>query len=190
MNTRKRCPWAEHSDLYRAYHDEEWGVPVTDDRKLFEFLILESAQAGLSWITILKKREAYRRAFDGFDPSKIACYDTAKMEALMQDPGIIRNRRKIEASIQNARAFLDIQSGFGSFSNFIWRFTGGSPIVNHYTSMREIPDRTPLSIEIASELKRRGFCFLGPTIVYAHMQATGMVNDHLTECFRHKELSV
>ncbi|MBN2805633.1 MAG: DNA-3-methyladenine glycosylase I [Prolixibacteraceae bacterium] len=183
-----RCSWAEGSEIYQAYHDDEWGVPVYDDRKLFEFLVLESAQAGLSWITILKRREGYRRAFADFNPSVVATFDEAKVEELMQDTGIIRNRMKIESAIGNARAFLQIQEEFGTFSNYIWGFTGGKPIVNHFTNARELPAQTPLSIEIAKDLKKRGFRFLGPTVMYAHMQATGMVNDHYTSCFRHPDL--
>lgn len=183
-----RCSWAEGSELYRAYHDEEWGVPVYDDQKLFEFLVLESAQAGLSWITILKRREGYRKAFAGFNPEIVATFNSYKVEELMQDTGIIRNRMKIESAIGNARAFLEIQAEFGSFSKYIWSFTGEKPIVNHYTVASEVPAQTQLSVEIAKDMKKRGFRFLGPTVLYAHMQATGMVNDHYTSCFRHKEL--
>jgi DNA-3-methyladenine glycosylase I len=184
-----RCSWADGSDLYRTYHDEEWGVPVYDDQKLFEFLVLESAQAGLSWITILKRREGYRKAFAGFNPEIVATFNAHKVEELMQDTGIIRNRMKIESAIGNARAFLNIQAEFGSFSNYIWGFTGGKPIVNHFALPSEVPALTPLSIAIAKDMKKRGFRFLGPTVLYAHMQATGMVNDHYTTCFRHKEVA-
>ena len=185
----KRCEWAEGSEIYQRYHDEEWGVPVYDDRKLFEFLILESAQAGLSWITILKRREGYRNAFANFDPEKVAKFDQKKVEELMQDTGIIRNRKKIKSAIANAQAFLKIQQEFGSFSVYIWNFTGGKPIVNTFDKLSELPAKTELSEKIAKDLKKRGFSFLGPTVIYAHMQATGMVNDHLTSCDWHKELS-
>jgi DNA-3-methyladenine glycosylase I len=185
----QRCEWGDSSDIYRHYHDEEWGVPVYDDQKLFEFLVLESAQAGLSWITILKRREGYRKAFSNFDPVIVAQYDESKVEELMQDTGIIRNRRKIIATITNAIAFLKVQQEFGSFNNYIWNFIGGKPIVNHFTTMKEIPAQTELAVKLSKDLKKRGFTFLGPTIVYSHMQATGLVNDHLTYCFRHRELS-
>lgn len=185
---KTRCEWGDSSDIYRQYHDEEWGVPVYDDRKLFEFLVLESAQAGLSWITILKRREGYRRAFADFDPDIVAQYDEHKVEELLQDTGIIRNKLKIRATISNAKAFLKVQEEFGSFSNYIWGFVGGKPIVNHYASMKEIPAQTELAVKISKELKKRGFSFLGPTVLYSHMQATGLVNDHLTHCFRHGEL--
>ena len=185
----KRCAWGDGSDIYRKYHDEEWGVPVYDDRKLFEFLILESAQSGLSWITILKRREGYRKAFANFDPEVVAKYDEAKIEELMQDTGIIRNRKKIEAAIQNARAFLEVQKEFGSFSNYIWKFVGDKPIVNHFTETSSIPAKTELSEQIAKDLKKRGFGFLGPVVMYSHMQATGMVNDHYNYCFRYHELN-
>jgi DNA-3-methyladenine glycosylase I len=180
----KRCPWGTSDELYIRYHDEEWGVPVYDDRKQFEFLVLESAQAGLSWHTILKKRENYRKAYDGFDPFKVAQYDEQKVEQLMQNAGIIRNRRKIESSINNARLFLDIQKEFGSFCNFIWGFVGGKPLVNHWEDISEIPAKTELSDSISNDLKKRGFKFLGSTIIYSHLQATGIVNDHLKSCFR------
>jgi DNA-3-methyladenine glycosylase I len=182
-----RCEWSIGSEIYTKYHDEEWGIPVYDDRKVFEFLILESAQAGLSWITILKRREGYRNAFAGFDPEKVALFDADKVEELMLDAGIIRNRRKIEAAIGNAKAFLKVQHEFGSFSAYIWKFVGGEPIVNHFETLKELPAKTELSEEISKDLKKRGFVFLGPTIVYAHMQATGMVNDHLISCFRHSQ---
>lgn len=184
----KRCEWAEGSEIYQRYHDEEWGVPVYDDRKLFEFLILESAQAGLSWITILKRREGYRNAFANFDPEVVALYDGNKVEELMKDTGIIRNRKKIESAITNAKAFLKIQQQFESFSQYIWNFVGGKPIVNSFDKLSELPANTELSVIIAKDLKKRGFSFLGPTVIYAHMQATGMVNDHLTSCFRYYEL--
>ncbi|MFU0831650.1 MAG: DNA-3-methyladenine glycosylase I [Oscillospiraceae bacterium] len=179
-----RCGWCESDALYRAYHDEEWGVPVHDDQKHFEFLILESAQAGLSWITILRKREAYREAFDGFDPRKVAAYDNNKIRKLLQNPGIIRNRRKIETAVNNARRFLEVQKEFGSFDRYIWEFVGGKPIVGHYKTLDEVPSKTALSEAISRDLKKRGFQFLGPIIVYSYLQATGLVNDHLDSCFR------
>ena len=184
---RNRCPWGTVDELYIRYHDEEWGMPVHDDKKQFEFLVLESAQAGLSWHTILKKRENYRKAYDGFDPIKVAKYDKAKTEELMQNAGIIRNRRKIEASINNAKKILEIQKEFGSFCNYIWGFTGGKPIVNNWIDISQIPARTELSDKISADLKKRGFKFLGPVIVYSHLQAAGIVNDHLKSCFRWEE---
>jgi len=185
----ERCEWGNSSEIYQKYHDEEWGVPVYDDRKLFEFLILESAQAGLSWITILKRRDGYRKAFANFDPEIVAQFGETKVEELMQDTGIIRNRMKIVSAIQNAKAFLKIQSEFGSFSNYIWSYTGGKPMVNYFEKLSELPAKTELSEKISKDMKKRGFSFLGPTVVYAHMQATGMVNDHLIHCFRHFELT-
>jgi DNA-3-methyladenine glycosylase I len=182
-----RCPWPV-DDLYIAYHDLEWGVPAHEDRKLFEFLVLEGAQAGLSWHLILKKRENYRAAFDQFDPQKVARYTAAKIARLLGNPGIVRNRLKIAAAVQNARSFLSVQEEFGSFDRYIWRFTEGRPIVNHWRSMKEVPARTAESDAMSRDLKQRGFKFAGSTICYAHMQATGMVNDHLTGCFRHEEL--
>ena len=182
---KTRCPWCGNDALYVAYHDREWGVPVHDDRKLFEMLILEGMQAGLSWITILKKRESFRTAFDNFDPEKVTRYDGEKIAELLENPNIIRNRLKINSAVTNAKAFLEIQTQFGSFDKFIWRFVGGEPQVNHYRSLDEIPAKTPLSDEISRELKRRGFKFVGSTIVYSFMQAVGMVNDHLVSCFRH-----
>jgi DNA-3-methyladenine glycosylase I len=186
---KSRCPWCEGDDLYIRYHDSEWGVPVFDDRKQFEFLVLESAQAGLSWLTILKKRENYRRAFDNFRADIVAGYDEKKVEELLNDPGIIRNRRKIAAAVNNARQFIRIQERFGSFCSYFWEFTGGKPIVHYYKELAEVPAKTELSEQISKDLKQRGFTFVGPTIVYSHMQATGMVNDHLTGCFRHAELA-
>jgi len=187
---KKRCDWVpENDELYIAYHDEEWGVPVYDDQKLFEFLILEGFQAGLSWRTVLYKRENFRKAFDGFNAEKIARYDERKIGQLMQNKGIIRNRQKILACINNAQRFLEVQQKYGSFAEFIWRFTDGKPIVNHWKSLSELPARTELSDLISRELKNLGFKFVGSTIVYAHMQATGMVNDHLVDCFRHLELT-
>jgi DNA-3-methyladenine glycosylase I len=172
------------------YHDREWGVPVHDDRKLFEFLILEGMQAGLSWMTILRKRDNFRSAYDDFDPTKIARYDQVKFEELMDNPGIIRNRRKIEAAAQNARAFQAVQAEFGSFDAYMWGFVGGKPKVNSWVSMAEIPAQTDESLILSVDLKQRGFNFVGPTILYAHMQATGMVNDHTTDCFRYLECQV
>ncbi len=185
----KRCVWAGNDPLYCAYHDKEWGVPLHDDRALFEFLTLEGAQAGLSWITILKKRPAYRAAFDGFDAAKIARYGTGKIESLMQDAGIVRNRLKIEAAVINARKFLEVQDEFGSFDAWIWRFVEGEPRQNRWRAHAEIPAQTSESDAVSKELKRRGFKFVGSTICYAYMQATGMVNDHTVDCFRHRELS-
>lgn len=182
-----RCPWPI-DDLYRAYHDTEWGVPVHDDRALFEFLILEGAQAGLSWHTILKKRDAYRAAFDQFDPQKVARYTDAKMRRLLLNPGIVRNRLKLAAAVRNARAFLKVQEEFGTFDHYIWRFVEGRTIVNHPRTMADVPARTAISDAMSKDLKQRGFTFVGSTICYAHMQATGMVNDHLVGCFRHREL--
>ncbi|MDR2478229.1 MAG: DNA-3-methyladenine glycosylase I [Treponema sp.] len=184
----KRCEWCEGSDLYRDYHDTEWGVPVFDDRKHFEFLVLESAQAGLSWITILKKRENYRRAYDNFDPEKVARYSQRTIERLLANSGIVRNRLKIAASVNNAKQFLKIQQEFGSFSAYLWSFTGGKPVHGKWKTLAELPARTALSDQIAASLKQRGFRFLGSIIMYSHMQATGIVNDHLTGCFRYREV--
>ena len=184
-----RCSWCGDDPDYVAYHDHEWGVPVRDDRTLFEFLILEGAQAGLSWITILRKREAYRAAFDGFDPVQVAGYDGTKLEELLANPGIVRNRQKVGASVGNARAFLEVQQEYGRFSNYIWSFVDGRPIQNSWQSLDQIPATTPLAESISKDLKQRGFRFVGPTIVYAHMQATGMVNDHLVKCFRYREVA-
>lgn len=186
---KHRCSWCLSSETYRTYHDTEWGVPVRDDRKMFEFLLLESAQAGLSWITILKRREGYRRAFANFDPQIVATFDAQKIEELMQDTGIIRNRKKIESAIKNAQAFLQIVESHGSFCNYIWAFVDGKPIVNQFKSLSEVPPVTPLSEQISKDLKKRGFSFLGPTVVYAHMQAIGMVNDHVTDCYRWAQLA-
>jgi len=185
----KRCPWPGSDPLYVAYHDEEWGVPERDDRALYEKLVLDGFQAGLSWITILRKREAFRRAFDGFEPEKIARYPQKKVAALMQDAGIVRNRMKIEGSISSARAWLDMMEAGPGFSAFLWDFVDGKPIVNRYRSMSQVPAETPISRAISKELKSRGFKFCGPTIVYAFMQATGMVNDHLITCHRHAVLA-
>jgi DNA-3-methyladenine glycosylase I len=185
---KQRCTWPGDDPLYCAYHDEEWGVPLHDDRRLFEFLILEGAQAGLSWITILRKRENYRASFDDFDANRIARYDANKIESLLQNSGIVRNRLKVQAAVNNAQKFLNVQEEFGSFDTFIWQFTGGQPKQNKWRSFAEIPASTPESDVMCKELKRRGFKFVGSTICYAHMQATGMVNDHTTDCFRHAEL--
>jgi DNA-3-methyladenine glycosylase I len=185
---KQRCIWAGSDTLYQHYHDTEWGVPLHDDQRLFEFLILEGAQAGLSWITILRKRENYRVAFDGFDATRIARYDANKIESLLQNAGIVRNRLKVEAAVVNAQRFLDVQKEFGSFDKFIWQFVGGKPKLNKWRSQNLVPATTPESDTMSKELKRRGFKFVGSTICYAHMQATGMVNDHTTECFRHAEL--
>ncbi len=182
-----RCPWAQ-SDLMIRYHDEEWGVPIHDDTRLFEFLILEGAQAGLSWETVLRKRDRYRTVFDGFDPLKIARYDAKRLRALLADPGIIRNRLKISAAITNARAFLEIQREFGTFDAFIWQFTGGKAIQKPRRSLNHVPAQTELSDAMSKALKKRGFRFVGSTICYAFMQATGMVNDHLATCFRAADL--
>ncbi len=183
-----RCPWAGSDPLYIRYHDEEWGVPVHDERRLFEFLVLEGAQAGLSWITILRKRQAYRRAFARFDPKKVAQFGAAQVKTLLNDAGIVRNRAKIEAAITNARCFLDVQREAGSFDRFMWQFTGGTPIQNRWRKIADVPAKTAEAEALSRELKRRGFRFVGPTICYAHMQAVGMVNDHLVTCFRHREL--
>ena len=179
-----RCAWVSDDPLYVAYHDREWGVPVHDDRTLFEFLILEGAQAGLSWITILKKRENYRRALDGFDVHKIARYDAAKVRALLADPGIVRNRLKIAATIQNAKSFLDVQKEFGSFDAYIWKFIGGKPLLSDWQTNADAPAKTPQSDLMSKDLAKRGFKFVGSTICYAFMQAVGMVNDHSADCFR------
>ncbi len=186
--SRQHCAWPGDDPLYCAYHDEEWGVPLHDDRALFEFLILEGAQAGLSWITILRKRENYRAAFDNFDPEHIARYGTSKIESLLQNPGIVRNRLKVEAAVNNAQKFIDVQEKYGSFDAFAWQFVGGKPRQNHWRGLAEIPASTVESDAMSKELKRRGFKFVGSTICYAHMQATGMVNDHTVDCFRYKEL--
>ena len=181
----ERCPWAEGFDLYREYHDLEWGRPLRDDRALFELLNLEGAQAGLSWSTVLRKREHYRKVFDGFDPERIACYDDAKVAVLLADPGIIRNRAKVAATIGNAKAFLAMQAAGQSFSVFLWSFTGGHPIQNHRTSLAEVPTRSPESDAMSKALAKAGFKFVGSTICYAFMQAAGMVNDHLVSCPQH-----
>ena len=188
MPAKHRCPWCEFSELQIAYHDREWGVPVHDERRWFEFLILEGAQAGLSWDTILKKRGNYRRAFAGFDPRKVARFDKAKRAALMKDPGIVRNRLKIESAVTNAQAFLAVQREFCSFDRYIWGFTGGKPLASRRRSTKDVPASSPESDAISKDLKKRGFRFVGTTICYAFMQATGMVNDHLVTCFRYRQL--
>jgi DNA-3-methyladenine glycosylase I len=182
-----RCNWCGSDPIYQRYHDEEWGVPVLEDRTLFEFLILEGAQAGLSWITVLRKREAYRELFDGFDPNKIAQYCDSRLEKLLSDPRIIRNRLKVFGARTNARAFLEIQKERGSFSDYIWEFVGGRPIQNYWHAPADVPATSPVSDAISRDMKRRGFTFVGSTIIYAHMQATGIVNDHIVDCFRHRE---
>lgn len=189
ITPRFRCSWAGSDPLYIRYHDEEWGVPVHDDRLLFEFLVLEGAQAGLSWITILKKREAYRRAFCGFDPEVVAGFDEVKIEELLGDGGIVRNRLKIRAAVINARAFLAVQSEFGSFDRYIWSFVDTRPIQNSWQNLKDIPASTQVSDSMSRDLKKRGFTFVGSTICYAFMQAVGMVNDHTTDCFRWRELA-
>jgi DNA-3-methyladenine glycosylase I len=190
VKEKPRCDWSGTADeLMIAYHDEEWGVPVHDDRKQFEFLTLESAQAGLSWSTVLKKRENYRRAFAEFDPEKVARFTAKKIERLLADPGIIRNRLKVAATVTNARLFLDVQEEFGTFDKYIWGFVGRRPIQNRIESMKQVPATSPESDALSKDLKQRGFKFVGSTIVYAHMQAVGMVNDHLVTCFRHKPCS-
>ncbi len=181
---KKRCDWCEKDDLYRKYHDEEWGNPVFDDQKLFEFLILETFQAGVSWHLILKKRENFRKAFLNFDYKQVAHFGDYEVQELMKDVGIIRNTLKIKSAIANAKAFIEIQEEFGSFSNFIWDYVGGKPLMNHPSSLSEIPAFTPLAEKISKDLKKRGFKFIGPTTMYAHMQATGMVNDHMLSCWK------
>jgi DNA-3-methyladenine glycosylase I len=183
MNAKTRCSWCEKDDLYRKYHDEEWGKPVFNDQKLFEFLILETFQAGVSWHLILKKRENFRKVFLDFDYNQIAHFGDYEVQELMKDAGIIRNTLKIKSAINNAKAFIKIQEEFGSFSNFIWKYVDGKPIDNQFTSLSEIPAYTPLAEKISKDLKKRGLKFIGPTIMYAHMQATGMVNDHINDCW-------
>lgn len=184
-----RCEWAGTDPIYIAYHDTEWGVPVWDDRKLFEFLILEGAQAGLSWLTILKRREGYRNAFSQFDPQKVARYTETKIQKLMQDTGIIRNQAKIRAAVSNAEAFLKVQEAFGSFAEYSWRFVDGKPIINRRKTVKDLPPTSPESDAFSKDLKQRGFKFVGSTILYAHMQAVGMINDHVVDCFRYEGLA-
>ena len=181
-----KCDWCVGDTLYEAYHDEEWGVPVYDDATLFEFLILETFQAGLSWITILRKRENFRKAFDNFDYKKIAEYDQSKIDSLLQDAGIIRNTLKINATVSNAKAFIEIQKEFSTFSKYIWKFVDGKPIKNRWKTMSDVPATTAISDALSKDLKKRGFKFVGSTVIYAHMQATGMINDHIVSCFRHE----
>lgn len=185
--TIERCGWTLNHPIMTEYHDTEWGNPLHDDRSWFEFIVLDAFQAGLSWLTVLKKRENFRLAFDQFDYEKIACYDETKLAGLMQDEGIIRNRLKIAGTVTNAKAFIKIREEFGSFNNYIWGYTNGEVIINHFTSLKEIPARTELSDSISRDMKKRGFTFVGSTIVYAFLQAAGMVNDHLTVCFRHPD---
>ena len=189
LANKQRCAWSGTDPLFIAYHDEEWGVPLHDDRVLFEFLVLEGAQAGLSWRTILRKRDAYRRAFDRFDPRKVARYEKRKVASLLRDAGIVRNRAKIASAIKNAKAFLDVQAEFGSFDAYQWRFVHGRPIQNRWRAEGDIPPRSAQSDAMSDDLKSRGFSFVGSTIVYAHMQAVGMVNDHVVNCFRHREVA-
>jgi len=184
----ERCPWAGDDPLYVRYHDEDWGVPVHEDRTHFEFLVLESAQAGLSWITVLRRRESYRKLYDQFDPRVVAEYGEEKIEALLEDAGIIRNRMKVESSVNNARRFLEVQEEFGSFDRYLWDFVGGKPLVNRWSEMSQMPASTELSDRVSKDLKKRGFRFIGTTIMYAHLQAVGLVNDHLVGCFRYEEI--
>lgn len=185
-----RCSWCEGNDLYIKYHDEDWGVPVYDDIKQFEFLVLESAQAGLSWLTILKRRDNYRKAYDNFDPVKVASYGDKKIKELLNNEGIIRNKLKIAASVSNAKLFLDIQEEFGSFSDYLWGFNNNKQVVNRWKKLSEIPANTELSDKITKDLKSRGFKFIGSTVMYAHLQAAGLVNDHVVDCFRYKKVIV
>ena len=189
INHLKRCDWCGEDPLYTAYHDDEWGVPIFDDQKLFEFLLLEGAQAGLSWITVLRKRENYRKAFDQFDAAKIALYDDKQQEELLQNPGIIRNKLKIAGFIKNAQSYLNLIEKQGCFSHYIWQFVDGKPLQNSWRTLAEVPTTTPAAEAMSKALKKAGFTFVGPTICYAFMQATGMVNDHLVSCYRHAELS-
>jgi DNA-3-methyladenine glycosylase I len=181
-----RCEWAGDEPSYVAYHDQEWGVPIYDDRQFFELLILEGAQAGLSWLTILRKRAAYREAFEDFSPEKVAAFDETRLEALLYNPGIVRNRLKLRSAVENARAFLVVQDEFGSFARYVWAFVGGRPVQNEWESLGEIPTQTPESIAFSKDLRRRGFRFVGPTIMYAFMQSAGLVNDHIRSCFRYQ----
>jgi DNA-3-methyladenine glycosylase I len=190
MSESARCPWSGTDPLYVAYHDREWGVPSRDDRHLFEMLVLEGAQAGLSWITILRKRESYRKAFAGFDPARVARLGPEDVELLLENPGIVRNRLKVESAIGNAKAFLSLQTEAGSFSEWLWKHVDGQPVQGTFTEMRELPAKTPLSERVSKDLLKRGFRFVGPTIVYAYLQAVGVVNDHLVGCPRHREVRV
>ncbi len=187
---RQRCQWSGiDKDDYIAYHDKEWGVPVRDDTRQFEFLTLESAQAGLSWLTILRKREGYRRAFADFDVNKVARFTDKRIDKLLENPGIVRNRLKVQAAVNNARRFIEVQEAFGSFSDYIWGFVDGEPVQNRWRSMQEVPATTPQSDALSKDLRQRGFKFIGSTVIYAHMQATGLVNDHTVDCFRHREVA-
>lgn len=188
MKAPARCAWAGSDPLYCEYHDLEWGVPSHDDQRLFEFLVLEGAQAGLSWITILRKRENYRRVFASFDPRRVARFDRRRIERALLDPGIVRNRLKVESTVTNARAFLEVQAAFGSFDRYLWSLVDGRPLVNHWTSVKQIPAQTRHSDALARDLKQRGFRFVGTTICYAYMQAVGLVNDHVSNCFRYRQL--
>lgn len=188
MQDKVRCPWCLGFDQYIRYHDEEWGVPVHDDRKHFEFLILEGAQAGLSWATILKKREGYRKVFANFDPAKVAKFTEKKLEKILQDPGIVRNRLKVYAGVNNAKQFIKVQREFGSFDRYIWQFVGGKPIVNKHKTLRDVKATTPESDALSRDLLKRGFKFVGSTVMYAHMQACGLVNDHIVDCWRHGQV--
>ncbi len=188
MSEKNRCPWAGSDPLYSAYHDTEWGVPLHDDRQLFELLILEGAQAGLSWLTILRKRENYRTAFEGFDPAAVARFDEQKLKQLLANPGIVRNRLKVQAAVRNARSTLEVQREFGSLDAYLWSFVGGRTLTNHWDRLDQLPAETPESAAMSADLKRRGFKFVGPTICYAFMQSAGLVNDHLVSCFRHSEV--
>lgn len=188
MKEKFRCPWCLKFDQYIQYHDEEWGVPVHDDRKHFEFLILEGAQAGLSWSTVLKKREGYRKNFADFDPVKVARFSASKIEKILNDPGIVRNKLKVHAAVNNAQRFLEVQKEFGTFDQYIWQFVKGKPIVNRWKSLGEVPATTKESDALSKDLIQRGFKFVGSTVIYAHMQACGLINDHLIDCFRHKEV--
>jgi DNA-3-methyladenine glycosylase I len=183
-----RCPWAGTDPLYQKYHDTEWGVPCKRDQKLFEFLVLEGMQAGLSWLTVLKKRAAFRRAFKGFDPRLVARFTSARLRTLMSDRSLIRNQLKLNAAVKNARAYLAVQQEYGTFTKYLWQFVGGTPVRNHYRALRQVPARTPLADALSHDLKRRGFSFVGPTICYAYLQAVGVVNDHLVACFRHSKV--
>jgi DNA-3-methyladenine glycosylase I len=188
MSKQKRCTWVGDDPIYKRYHDDEWGLPCYDDQTLFEFLTLEGAQAGLSWITILRKRENYRRRFAGFDPVKIARFSQKKIDSLLLDAGIVRNRLKVESTVTNAQAFLKIQEQHGSFSDYLWHYVDGEPITNHWRTIKQVPASTPLSDQLSKDLKKAGFRFVGTTICYAYMQAIGLVNDHTTDCFRHKQI--
>lgn len=190
LDRRQRCPWPQPGgEIMIRYHDEEWGVPVHSDAKHFEFLVLEAFQAGLSWLTVLRKRSAFRQAFAGFDAATVAAFDDGKINELLSDPRIVRNRLKIQAAVNNAGRFLEVQAEFGSFDAYLWHFTGGKPVIGGWTSLAELPAKTGLSDQISADLKRRGFKFVGSTIIYAHLQAVGIVNDHLIDCFRFKELT-